>query len=164
MSDQIEKNLSLAFASESKAAVRNEAFALLAEKEGYTQLARLFRAVANADSVHAHRFLLLTRGKIGNTEANLKEAYRNESRAREEYAPMNEAAKEAPKAVKKAFAQSMKTDMEHAELYEGAMEGFLKRKEVDYYVCQICGHIHEGFAPENCPVCRAVRGRFKRIV
>lgn len=165
MSDRIEKNLAIAFAEESKAAARNAAFALKAEQEGYSQLARLFRAVADADSVHAHRFLLLMRGKIGNTEENLKAAFQNESKANEEHYPgMVEDAKESSKAVKKAFTQSMKTDGEHAELYKKAMDHMLANSEIEYYVCQICGHISEGFVPENCPVCQAVRGRFKRVV
>jgi rubrerythrin len=66
--------------------------------------------------------------------------------------------------VKKAFAQSMETDGQHADLFERAMEDMLEESEPAYYVCQICGHISEGFVPENCPVCHAVPGRFKRVV
>jgi rubrerythrin len=73
MSERVVKNLASAFASESKAAVRNAAFALKADQEGHPQLARLFRAVADADSVHARRFLLLMRGKIGTTEGGPSE-------------------------------------------------------------------------------------------
>ena len=163
MSDKIERNLASAFAEQSKAAVRNAAFALKAEQEGYPQLAKLFRAVADADSVHARRFLLLMRGKIGTTEENLKAALRSEADAhREHYPAMVKDAREASKAVKKAFSQSMKTDGEHAELYSKAMTDMLAEKKAEYYVCQICGHI-EHFVPENCPICGAVSGRFKRV-
>ena len=68
MSELTEKNLAYAFAAESKAAVRNEAFARKAEAEGYNQIARLFRAISEAESVHARRYLQFMRGKIGSTE------------------------------------------------------------------------------------------------
>ena len=165
MSDKVERNLALAFAEESKAAGRNAAFALKAEQEGYLQLARLFRAVADADSVHARRFLLLMRGKIGTTEENLEAALRHEAKAKEQHYPgMVEDARESSKAVKKAFSQSMKTDGEHAELFKKAMGDMPAHRETEYYVCQICGHIHEGFVPGNCPVCHAVPGRFKKVI
>ena len=165
MSETVAKNLASAFASESKAAVRNVAFALKAEHEGHAELARLFRAVAEADSVHARRFLLLMRGKIGTTEENLKTALQNEEKANEKYYPeMVKDARNSSKAVKKAFAQSMETDGQHADLFERAMEDMLTNDETDYYVCHICGHISVGFLPENCPVCYAVSGRFKRVV
>jgi rubrerythrin len=165
MSDKIEKNLAFAFAEESKATARNAAFALKAEQEGYTELARLFRAVTDADSVHARRFLLLMRGKIGTTEENLKAAFQNEAKANKEHYPGRvEDARKSSKAVKKAFMQSMETDGEHAELYKNAMHDMLAKTKTEYYVCQICGHISEDFVPENCPVCHAVPGRFKKVV
>jgi len=164
MTEEIKNNMARAFGEESKAAARGAAFALKAEKEGFSELANLFRAVADAEAVHARRFLLLMRGKIGNTMENLEAALRNETRAAEEaYPPMAEKAKTGSKAVKKAFMQSMKTDGEHADLYRDAVKDMLKGRDVTYYVCQICGHIQLGAAPANCPVCKAVRTRFKRV-
>ncbi len=163
MPDQIEENLAKCFAAESKAAARNATFALKAERDGFPELANLFRAVSNAESVHAHRFLLLMRGKIGSTEDNLKGAYENEQIAGKEYPPMVQAAKHASKAIIKAFTQSMKTDSEHGDLYKKAMENMLADSKTQYYVCQICGHISEDSAPENCPVCHAVRTRFQKV-
>jgi rubrerythrin len=164
MTERIEENLAEAFAAESKAAARNEAFALKAESEGYPELAHLFRAVANSESVHARRFLNLMRGKIGTTEANLQAAYENEIRAKDEkYPAMVQDAKEASKARKKAFVQSMHTDGEHAEFLKLAMEDKLAGRQTDYYVCQICGHISENSIPDNCPICKAVPTRFKKV-
>lgn len=164
MSDEIRKNLARAFAEESKSAVRDAAFALKAERDGFSELAGLFRAIADAESVHARRFLLLMRGKIGETRENLEAALKNEAYAAETaYPPMVEDAKGASKAIKKAFGQSMKTDGEHAELYRDAVQDMLKGREREYYVCQICGHIQLGSVPDNCPVCKAVQGRFKRV-
>ena len=165
MSERVARNLASAFASESKAAVRNAAFALKADQEGQPQLARLFRAVADADSVHARRFLLLMRGKIGTSKENLETALQDEKKAKKEYYPeMVKDARDSSKAVKKAFAQSMETDGQHANLFERAKADVPKNDETDYYVCHICGHISVGFVPENCPVCHAVSGRFKRVV
>ena len=78
MSDKTEKDLAYAFAAESKASVRNATFARKAEMDGYSQIARLFRAVSDAESVHARRYLILMRGKIGSTEENLETAFQNE--------------------------------------------------------------------------------------
>ena len=76
----------MAFAAESKASVRNATFARKAELEGYQQVARLFRAVSEAESVHARRYMMLIRGKIGSTEENLETAFQNEIKANvEEY-------------------------------------------------------------------------------
>jgi rubrerythrin len=165
MKDKIEKNLARAFAEESKASARNRAFALKAEREGYHALARLFRAVADAESIHARRFLLLMRAKIGTTAENLESALQHELRARQEvYPPMVREAQDGSKAVKKAFTQSMQTDGEHADLYQQAKQDMMGDGDVEYYVCQICGHIEEGFVPENCPICNAVSTRFKKVL
>ena len=72
MGEKTEKNLAYAFAAESKAAVRNEAFAKKADKDNYPQIGRLFRAVSEAESVHARKFLLLLMGKVRSTEENLE--------------------------------------------------------------------------------------------
>ena len=81
MGDRTQKNLAYAFAAESKASVRNDAFARKADAEGYSGIARLFRAVSDAESVHARRYLMLLRGKIGGTEENLKAAFESEIKA-----------------------------------------------------------------------------------
>ena len=162
--EEIERNLAHAFSEESKMASRYGAFVLKAEQEGYPQLARLFRALANAKSVHVRRFLYLMRGKIGSTEENLRLAFEGELAAGETLTAMIEEAKSASKAVKKAFIQSNKTDGEHAQLLEKARRDMLPGTETIYYVCQICGHIQKNEAPEKCPVCKAVSGRFKKLL
>ena len=164
MAEEIKNNMARAFGEESKAAARNAAFALKAEQEGFPELANLFRAVADAEAIHARRFLLIMRGKIGDTRENLEAALHNEAHAVEEaYPPMVEKARQGSTAVKKAFIQSMKTDGEHADLYRDAMKDMLRGRGVTYYVCQICGHIHLDAVPEHCPVCKAVPTRFKRV-
>jgi len=160
----IEKNLAVAFSEESKMASRYAAFDLKAEQDGYPQLARLFRAMKNAKSVHSRRFLYLMRGKIGTTEENLKAALENEVRVVDAYHGMGEEAKQAATAVKKAFIQSRKVNAEYVEILRTAAKDLLAGTESIYYVCQICGHIHKDEVPESCPVCKAVPGRFEKLV
>lgn len=165
MSEKTEKNLAYAFAAESKASIRNEAFARKADAEGYGSLARLFRAVSEAESVHAHRYLLMMRGKIGSTEENLEAAFQNEIKANVEEYPslIKDASDEGQDAAMKAFSHARDVEDRHAELYKRAMNSMLTDRETVYYVCQVCGYIAEDEAPENCPVCGAVRTKFKEV-
>lgn len=165
MSDRLQEHLSRAFAEASRSAARNSAFALKAEHEGYPQLARLFRTLAEAKSVHARRHLLMMRGKIGSSEENLEEALQQEIIAVEiTYPPMIGDAKEAGKAVKKALGQCRRTDEEQIQILSDAKDDQYEEGQREYVVCQICGHIHRGVVPDRCPVCQAVPGRFKEVV
>jgi rubrerythrin len=165
MPEKTEKNLAYAFAAESKASVRNETFARKADADGYSQIGRLFRAVSEAESVHARRYLLLMRGKIGSTEENLETAFRNEIKANVEEYPklIKDASDEGKEGVMKAFSQSRDVEDRHAELYKKAMNDMLSDRETEYYVCQVCGYVSEDAPPDKCPVCGAVKGKFKRV-
>ena len=166
MSEKTEKNLAYAFAAESKASVRNATFAKRAEMEGYPQITRLFKAISEAESVHARRYLLLMRGKIGSTEENLETAFQNEIKANVEEYPklIKDASDEGKEGVLKAFSQSRDVESGHAELYKKAMNDMLTDRETEYYVCQVCGYVSENEAPDNCPVCGAVKGKFLLVV
>ncbi|MDZ7699427.1 MAG: rubrerythrin family protein [Deltaproteobacteria bacterium] len=165
MAEKTEKNLAYAFAAESKAAVRNDAFAKKADMEDFTQIARLFWAVSDAESVHARRYLRLMRGKIGSTEENLERAFQNEIKANVDEYPklIQDASDEGKEHAMNAFSQSRDVESRHADLYKKAMNDMLADRETDYYVCQVCGYINEDEAPENCPICGAVKTRFKKI-
>ncbi len=165
MTERTEQNLAYAFAAESKAAARNAAFASKAQKEGYHQIARLFRAVSEAESIHARKYLLLMRGKIGSTEDNLETAFQNEIKANAEEYPqlIKDAADEKQEHVVKVFSQSRDVENGHAKLYKKAMNNLIADRDVDYYVCQSCGYICEDKAPDTCPICGAVKGKFRRV-
>ena len=165
MSEKTEKNLAYAFAAESKASARNATFAKKADLDGYAQIARLFRAVAEAESVHARRYLMLMRGKIGSTEENLETAFQNEIKANVEEYPklIKEAAEEGVKPALNAFSQARDVESFHAELYKKAINDMVADRETDYYVCQVCGYVGEDKAPDKCPVCGAVKEKFKQI-
>jgi len=165
MPENTENNLAYAFAAESKAAVRNDAFAKKAESDGYPQIARLFKAISDAESVHARRYLRLMRGKIGSTEENIETAFQNEIKANVEEYPklIKDASDEGKDSVLKAFSQSRDVENRHAELYKKAMNDMLADRHAVYYVCQVCGYVSEDEAPENCPVCGAVKAKFKLV-
>ena len=165
MSDKIEKKLAYAFAAESKASARNATFAKKADLDGYAQIARLFRAVAEAESVHARRYLMLMRGKIGSTEENLETAFQNEIKANvEEYPKLIEAAAaEGNKAALNAFTLARDVESTHADLYKKALNDMVADRVTEYYVCQVCGYVNEDAAPDKCPICGAVKKKFKQV-
>ena len=165
MTEKTEKNLAYAFAAESKASARNATFAKKAEMEGYAQIAPLFRAVSEAESVHARRYLMLMRGKIGSTQENLETAFQNEIKANvEEYPKLIEAAAdESHKAALKAFSHSRDVESQHADLYKKAINDMVAEREAEYYVCQVCGYISEDEAPDRCPICGAIKEKFKSV-
>lgn len=159
-----EKNLQDAFAGESQANRRYLAFAKKADAEGYKQIAKLFRAAAEAETVHAHNHLREL-GGIKSTKENLEEAINGETyEFMKMYPQMIEDAKaEGKKAALKSFSFANKVEKIHARLYKKALEILGKNPEVDYYVCQVCGNTVEGEPPDKCPICGALKKMFKKV-
>lgn len=159
-----DKNLMEAFAGESQANRKYLAFAEKAEKEGYPQAARLFRAAAMAETVHAHNHLRALRG-IKSTAENLREAIGGETHEFESmYPPMIEVARaEDRKDAERSFNYANEVEKIHAALYRKALEGLESPEVVDYYVCQVCGNTVEGEPPEECPICGAKKKAFKKV-
>ena len=153
---QTEKNLNEAFAGESQANRKYLAFAQKADREGYAQVAKLFRAAAEAETVHAHSHLRALKG-VGSTAENLKEAFGGETYEYESmYPPMIAAAKEEDnKAAERSFTYANEVEKVHAALYQKAMDNLDSPTEVDYYVCSVCGYTCENKPPDECPVCNA---------
>ena len=165
VTEKTNNNLAYAFAAESAASARNEAFAKKAEKENYPQLARLFRALAAAETVHANKYLLILRGKVGSSEENLKYAFENDINANEdEYNRLLQGAiDEGIGGAEKFFSQSKEVASIHADMYIKALETLLNDKDQKYFVCNICGFINEDAAPEKCSICGAVKTRFNCV-
>ncbi len=158
------ENLKEAFAGESQANRKYLAFAKQAEKEGYPQVAKLFRAAAEAETVHAHAHLRAMDG-IGKTVENLKEAISGERfEFKEMYPAMIETAKEeGKKAAERSFVYANKVEAIHADLYQKALDNIDSAKECDYYVCPVCGYTCENEPPEKCPVCGALAKAFSKV-
>ena len=157
-------NLKEAFAGESQANRKYLAFAKKADEEGYAQVARLFRAAADAETVHAHAHLRVM-GGIGSTEENLRQAIEGETEEFRSMYPrmMEEAKAEGDDAAYMSFANANAVEEIHAGLYRKALENLGRNEEVDYYVCQVCGNTVEGEAPDKCPICGAPKKMFKKI-
>jgi rubrerythrin len=158
------KNLQEVYAAESKAHQRNLVFALKADQEGYSQIARLFRAVAEAEGVHAYNSLQFL-DAISDTQENLHAAFERENLASSAYPRfVIEANEDGDAAVARIFSFVRDVEREHAKLYEKALERTLADTDTDYYVCGICGYVSDGVLPDKCPICGAAKDRFKHIV
>lgn len=158
-----DQNLQEAFAGESQANRKYLAFAEKADREGHPQIAKLFRAAAHAETIHAHAHLRAMKG-IGDTAANLKEAVAGETHEfKNMYPAMIEAAREeGHKAADRSFTYANEVEKVHAELYQNALENLDNPKKTDYYVCSVCGYTCEDEAPEKCPVCGANSNAFTK--
>jgi len=161
---QTEKNLKEAFAGESQANRTYLAFAKKAEEEGFKQVAKLFRAAAEAETVHAHSHMRAL-GRIKNTKENLQEAIAGETHEFKEMYPemLAKAKKESLKQAEISFDYANQVEKIHASLYENALANLGKNKEVDYYVCPVCGNTVEEKAPDSCPICGAPGSKFSKI-
>jgi rubrerythrin len=158
------QNLKAAFAGESQANRKYLAFAEKADKECYHQVARLFRAAAEAETVHALNHLRALKA-IGATADNLKEAISGETTEfREMYPPMIAAAQaEGNKEAERTFTFANEVEKTHAALFEKALKTMDAQMLVDIFVCPVCGHTMVGEPPEKCSVCGAVKKLFKKI-
>ncbi len=161
-----ESNLKEAFAGESQANRKYLAFAAKAEQEGYPQAARLFRAAAEAETVHAHRHLRALNG-IAATAENLKSAVAGETHEfKSMYPPMIETAKaEGNSKAERSFHFANEVEKVHAALYQKMLDDLAKEGKGDYpyYVCPGCGHTTEKEPPAVCPVCGAKGDTYRKV-
>jgi len=160
-----EDALKEAFAGESQANRKYLAFAVKADQEGFPQAARLFRAAAEAETVHAHSHLRALRG-IRSTRENLEEAVAGETHEfKSMYPGMIESAKaEGNKEAERSFHFANEVEKIHASLYATLLANLAGGGEVyPYYVCPVCGYTAEKDPPETCPVCGAKGKMFKKV-
>ncbi len=164
MTDTI-KNLKEAFAGESQANQKYRAFAKKAENEGYTNVARLFQAAAEAERIHAEGHLKALEG-IGSTAENLQAAIDGETyEFTEMYPPMLEQAEADAHKAKRMFKYATEAEAVHAKLYKLALEAVQQGKDLatDFYLCPICGYIEFGKPTEDCPICGTKAEKFIRF-
>lgn len=159
-----EGNLREAFAGESQANRKYLAFAQQADKEGYPQAAKLFRAAAAAETIHAHAHLRALNG-VKSTAGNLKEAIEGESHEFKSMYPrmIEMAIKEGHKIAERSFDFANKVEKIHAGLYLDALDNLDSMKTVDYYVCPVCGNTVEDKVPDKCPICGAPGTKFFKV-
>lgn len=156
------ENLKSAFAGESQANRKYLAFAKKADEEGYPQVAKLFRAVAEAETIHAHNHFKAL-GEIKTTTENLQAAIGGENyEVNTMYPPMFAGAEaESNKQAARSFRWALEVEKLHEVLYRQALEKLGKdTTSIDYYICPVCGYTHEGPMTESCPVCGTLPQRF----
>jgi rubrerythrin len=159
-----DENLKAAFAGESQANRLYLAFAKKAEEEGYTQAAKLFKAAAEAETVHALNHVRIT-PQVKSTMDNLSTAISGETYEFKKMYPefLAEAKQENAKQAAWSFDVANKVEQIHANLFQKAIDAMKNKKEmpkVDYYVCSVCGNTVEGSPPEKCPICGSPREKF----
>jgi rubrerythrin len=161
-----DENLKEAFAGESQANQKYRAFAKKAEKDGFPNIARLFRTTAEAERIHAAGHLGSLEG-IGTTADNLQGAIDGETyEYTEMYPPMLAQALEDGHKAKRMFAFAVGAEEVHATLYKKALEAVKAGKdlaETEFYLCPFCGHIEFGQPPETCPICGAKAAAFMQV-
>ncbi len=160
-------NLKDAFAGESQANRKYLAYGERAAKDGHSQVAKLFRAVAAAETVHAHAHLKAMGGVAGTLE-NLEDARAGEAFEVEEmYPPMLAAAtEEGETQAERSISNALEVEKTHHRLFGEAIEAVkagADLPEASIHVCPICGHTVIGGVPDQCPMCMAKGASFSEI-
>jgi len=161
------ENLQEAFAGESQANRTYLAFAARAEADGWAQVAKLFRAAAQAETVHAHAHLRAM-GGVKDTAANLQSGIDGEGHEFRQMYPgfVAQAQAEGNKAAVISFKNAMAVEEIHHGLYEQALAAVQQGQVLPscaIFVCGICGNTVQGDAPDRCPVCGAPKARFAEV-
>lgn len=165
MRKMTEENIKSAFAGESQAHMRYLIFAKKAEEEGFANVARLFKAIAFAEQVHATNHLKVLNG-MNSSEQNLQVAIDGETFEVEEmYPAYHEVAKlQGEKAAQRSTDWALQAEKIHAAMYEKAKQAAEGGKDVEMkevFICEVCGYTVEGGAPDRCAVCGAPKNKFR---
>jgi rubrerythrin len=161
------ENLQAAFGGESQANRKYLAFARKAEADGYHQIARLFRAAAEAETVHAMNHFRALKG-VKSTAENIQAAIEGEGYEFREMYPkfLAEAEAEGHKAAIATFKYALAVETMHHALYTQALNALNAGGDLSaapIFICQVCGNTVIGEAPDECPICRAKKDRFTEI-
>ncbi len=178
VSQQTLDNLNTAFQGESNAAQRYTAFAKKADQDGYSQPARLFRAAARAEAIHAenHKQAIIALGgkvkefkldepKLGTTAENLQAAIKGENYERETMYPefIKQARTASATEATRTFLYASKAEAEHAKLYRQVLEELDQKKDAPIYVCKVCGFTTTTLPQRNCISCRESANQYVRV-
>lgn len=159
-------NIYKAFIGEAKAYFRLLAYAEKAQEENEPQIALLFKAIAEAERVHATRHLNLVKDLlVKDTDTNLEKSFQREVSVSENEYPafIKQAEEDGEDAAALVFSHARDAESYHAKLYERAIYHVIKDVVQAYQVCQVCGYVTDKKAPAKCPVCGAEREQFKTV-
>ncbi len=167
MEYKTEKNLQEAFAGESQANRRYLFFAEKADKEGYPQVARLFRAAAEAETVHAKNHFNAM-DAVGTTKENVMAGSVGEHLEFTRMYPLfiGQAELEENERAQRSFEYANEVEQIHYRYFEETLKALNENKQLkdeSYFVCQVCGNTVVGEAPEKCPICSSASKAFKRV-
>lgn len=166
MQKNTKENIYNAFIGEAKAYFRLLAYAEKAKEEDVPQIALLFRAIAEAEKVHALRQLNLVKEiLVKDTDTNLEKSFGREKSVSETEYPgfIKDAEQEGETAAALAFSHARDAEAVHAKLYERAIYHVIKDEIKAYHLCQICGYVTDKRVPAKCPICGATEEKFKTI-
>ena len=166
MKAKTRQNVLTAFVGEAKAYFRLLAYAEKAEEEQEPQIALLFRAIAEAERVHATRQLNLVKDLlVKDTDTNLEASFQREKTVSENTYPdfIKDAEDDGEAAAALAFSHARDAESYHAKLYERAIYHVIKNVVKAYHVCQVCGYVTDKKIPKKCPVCGAPPEKFKTV-
>ena len=153
-----------AFAGESQANRKYLAFAKKADAEGYKQAAKLFRAIAEAETVHAHNHLAVM-GAVKSTKENIDAAINGETHEFTKMYPemIKQAEADVEKDARRSFNYANKVEEVHAGLFQNAFDNLSNLKDEDIWVCPVCGNTFVGRAADKCPVCATPKSKYIEI-
>ena len=166
MKEKTKNNIYKAFIGEAKAYFRLLAYAEKADEEDAPQIALLFRAIAEAERVHATRQLNLVKDLlVKDTDTNLEASFQREKTVSENAYPefIKDAEDEGESAAAQVFSHARDAESFHAKLYERAIMNMIRDEVKAYHVCQVCGYVTDKKIPHKCPVCGAPKEKFKSI-
>jgi rubrerythrin len=166
MKQKTKENVHKAFIGEAKAYFRLLAYAERANEEEVPQIALLFKAIAEAERVHATRHLNLVKDLVvKDTDTNLEKSFQREKSISENEYPdfLKIAEEEGEKAAATVFSHARDAEGYHAKLYERAIMNVIKDEVKEYHVCQVCGYVTDKRIPKKCPVCGAPPEKFKTV-
>ncbi len=165
MNQILQEQLQKIFMEMTRGATRKKIYAMRAKQEGNKALASLFLAISNSESAQAARFLIQLRGQTGSNESNSSMAFDHEIPATinlfEQTGQLASDIQE--KAMHSACSQSARVQRMHLSLKKKLDRKDTQDNTASYHVCQFCGFIMEGKAPENCPICTAPASRFQEV-
>ncbi|ABS27350.1 rubrerythrin family protein [Anaeromyxobacter sp. Fw109-5] len=160
------ENLATAFAGESQANRKYLAFARQAEREGYAQIAKLFRAAAEAETLHALAHLQ-NKGGVKTTLENLEEAVAGETyEFTQMYPPMVEQARAEGHKARVMLDYANRAEQVHAGLFKQALDALragADLSQMDVYLCPVCGDLEFGAPPDKCPICGAPAAKYQKV-
>ena len=166
MKERTKENIYKAFIGEAKAYFRLLAYAQKADEENVPQIALLFRAIAEAERVHATRQLNLVKDLlVKDTDSNLEASFQREKTVSENAYPefIKDAEEDGETSASLVFTHARDAESFHAKLYERALYSVIRDEVKAYHVCQVCGYVTDKKIPDKCPVCGASKENFKTV-